>query len=194
MRGEFFCYLCVDKPLTIKLFVMKEQKNILLAIIALLLAVMAFKYLSQSNNSPAQPQEPVAIETQVPERYKIGDLYDVNGKEGVVFEVSADGKHGKIVSLTQPSKTKTWDEAFAWGRNLSGGWYLPSRDELLAIYKVKNKLNATLSAVGTELENWFYWSSTEYDEFCAWDVYLDDGFTSGSRKDFNHYVRAVSAF
>ena len=172
---------------------MKEQKNILLAIIALLLAailalgaVMAFKYLSQSNNSPAQPQESGY--------YRIGDVYDVNGKMGVVFVVSEDGKHGKIVSLTQPSKKKTWNEAFAWGRNLSGGWYLPSRDELLAIYKVKNKLNATLSAVGSELKNWFYWSSTEYDEFCAWDVYLDDGFTSGSRKDFNHYVRAVSAF
>ena len=31
--------------------------------------------------------------------YKVGDLYDENGKQGVVFEVSADGKHGKIVSL-----------------------------------------------------------------------------------------------
>ena len=31
--------------------------------------------------------------------YKVGDYYNENGKEGVVFEVTPDGKHGKIVSL-----------------------------------------------------------------------------------------------
>jgi hypothetical protein len=33
--------------------------------------------------------------------YKVGDYYNENGKQGVVFEVSADGKHGKIVSMKQ---------------------------------------------------------------------------------------------
>ena len=33
--------------------------------------------------------------------YKIGDLYDENGKQGIVFDVTADGKHGKIVSLDE---------------------------------------------------------------------------------------------
>ena len=33
--------------------------------------------------------------------YKVGDLYDENGKKGIVYEVSADGKHGKIVSLEE---------------------------------------------------------------------------------------------
>ena len=33
--------------------------------------------------------------------YKVGDLYDDGKKQGVVFEVSADGKHGKIVSLDE---------------------------------------------------------------------------------------------
>ena len=198
---------------------MKDPKNILLAIIALLqaailalVAVMAFKYLSQSNNSPAQPQEsecyappqesecyappqePVAIEKQVSKRYKIGDLYDVDGKKGVVFEVSADGKHGKIVSLTEPSVMKTWNEAVAWCRNRGDGWYLPSKDELLAIYKVQNKLNVSLKAVGKELVDWFYWSSTEDDEFRAWIVGLNVGSAYGDGKTSNHYVRAVSAF
>ena len=31
--------------------------------------------------------------------YKVGDYYNENGKEGVVFEVWDDGRHGKIVSL-----------------------------------------------------------------------------------------------
>ena len=188
---------------------MWEQTNILLAIIALLLAailvlvvLVAFKYLLQSNNSPAQPQEseyyappqePVAIEKQVSKRYKIGDVYDVDGKKGVVFVVSADGKHGKIVSLTEPSVMKTWNEAVAWCRNRGDGWYLPSKDELLAIYKVKNKLNATLKTVGTEVLDWC-WSSTEYGENYAWHVSMNDGLADASAKYDRGYVRAVSAF
>ncbi len=33
--------------------------------------------------------------------YKVGDYYNENGKEGVVFDVWDEGKHGKIVSLDQ---------------------------------------------------------------------------------------------
>ena len=33
--------------------------------------------------------------------YKVGDYYNEGGKEGVVFEVSADGRHGKIVGLDE---------------------------------------------------------------------------------------------
>ena len=36
--------------------------------------------------------------------YKVGDYYDDGKKQGVVFEVTADGQHGKIVSLTQSSR------------------------------------------------------------------------------------------
>lgn len=40
--------------------------------------------------------------------YKVGDYYDDGKKQGVVFEVSADGKHGKIVSLTESSEKLQW--------------------------------------------------------------------------------------
>ena len=40
--------------------------------------------------------------------YKIGDYYNENGKEGVVFEVSADGRSGKIVSLVQTTSMVKW--------------------------------------------------------------------------------------
>ncbi len=33
--------------------------------------------------------------------YKVGDYYNENGKEGVVFDVDATGRHGKIVSLLE---------------------------------------------------------------------------------------------
>ena len=46
------------------------------------------------NSTP--PQTSIPVKT-----YKVGDYYDDGKKQGVVFEVSADGKHGKIVSLTE---------------------------------------------------------------------------------------------
>lgn len=33
--------------------------------------------------------------------YEVGDYYNRDGKEGIVFEVSEDGRHGKIVSLDE---------------------------------------------------------------------------------------------
>ncbi len=40
--------------------------------------------------------------------YEVGYYYDRDGKQGVVFEVSADGRHGKIVSLTQSGSQMNW--------------------------------------------------------------------------------------
>ena len=40
--------------------------------------------------------------------YKVGDYYDDGKKKGVVFEVSVDGKHGKIVSLTGSIEYLQW--------------------------------------------------------------------------------------
>jgi len=54
----------------------------------------------KNTESEALPEEDVALpETSAP--YKVGDYYNENGKEGVVFEVSDDGRHGKIVSLDE---------------------------------------------------------------------------------------------
>ena len=39
--------------------------------------------------------------------YRVGDYYDDGKKQGVVFEVSPDGKHGKIVSL-QEGRCLSW--------------------------------------------------------------------------------------
>ena len=69
---------------------------------------------------------------------------------------------------------------------------------------VHNAVNRTLKIKGKKLANkgvdrW-YWSSTEYDykfrsgEFCAWYVHMTDGYTNGSIKSVNNYVRAVAAF
>ena len=40
--------------------------------------------------------------------YKVGDYYNENGKEGVVFQVWDGGKHGKIVSMTESPSLMKW--------------------------------------------------------------------------------------
>ena len=40
--------------------------------------------------------------------YKVGDYYNENGKEGVVFWVDASGEHGKIISLTESKTALQW--------------------------------------------------------------------------------------
>ena len=163
--------------------------------------------------------------------YKVGDYYNDGVREGVVFEVSADGRHGKIVSMKQSAKELEWSSdiaeikrligadseingavnmakvraisgwqskypAFKWCADLGEGWYLPAKEELRTIYKNKDKLNPNLT---DKMSGW-YWSSTEYDypysngEFCAWYVNMKDGYTDDYYKDYNRYVRAVSAF
>ena len=64
-------------------------------------------------------EEPVPTEVAVPVQepetsapYQVGDLYNENGKQGVVFEVWDNGRHGKIVSLDE---TQTqWDSRVEW--------------------------------------------------------------------------------
>ena len=155
--------------------------------------------------------------------YKVGDFYDDGKKQGVVFDVSDDGKHGKIVSLDE--KQLQWSTlsngsigvtsgsdgqsntdivmsrsdynnypAFAWCREQGEDWYLPSQNELLSLYHVKNQINKVLLDRCKEMINDVcYWSSTEC-EFRAWLVHMGYGNTLDYSKNGSLYVRAVSAF
>ena len=171
--------------------------------------------------------------TQSSKTYKVGDYYNENGKEGIVFEVWDGGRHGKIVSLDETEAawdsrvkyedgqckncTKTYADsesdgkantdklmsridshyflAAKWCRDKGASWYLPAKNELEAIDNNEDKINYSLIKIGaTTLKGGLYWSSTEENEFCAWFVYMNDGYTpEGHKYDYN-YVRAVSAF
>ena len=68
--------------------------------------------------------------------YKVGDYYNENGMQGVVFQVSADGRSGKIVSLTQPADGKTaWAVgSYERGRTI-GATYTDDGEKNMAIVK-----------------------------------------------------------
>lgn len=58
-------------------------------------------------------------ETNAP--YKIGDYYNKNGKEGVVFEVRDNGRHGKIVSLDETRARVRWCTEEQYGEGIKLG-------------------------------------------------------------------------
>ena len=107
---------------------------------------------------------------------------------------------GGMNNMNKIKKLPNWKEnypAFAWCASLGNGWYLPAKEELRLIYQNRDAINRSLNRRGYEgLTGMWYWSSTESDEyeFCAWDVCMYSGYTYGSYKNLNYYVRAVSAF
>ena len=131
------------------------------------------------------------------QNYKVGDYYDVDGKKGIVFEVSQDGKHGTIVALTQPKELMTWDKAMEYGKTLKDGWYIPSHKELVNLLEACSVVNESLQKVGEPLKmhsSHFYWSTTEFDKYCVWVVCMPTGGICGSYKLNTFNVRAVSKF
>ena len=129
--------------------------------------------------------------------YKVGDYYNVDGKKGVVFQVSEDGKHGTIIADLEYAGLTNWHKAMEWGKQLKDGWYIPSHKELLALLEVSEVVNKKLREVGRALTvtpNNFYWSTTEFNADCVWIVCMATGSTGGSYKGNPFNVRAVSKF
>lgn len=124
--------------------------------------------------------------------WKVGDYYDVDGKQGVVFAVTPDGKHGKIVCLRDLGSS-SWNTAKSKCAQLGTGWYLPSISDLEIMYKAKSEITPTLLAVGDPLE-YGHWSSTEYDSANAYLIIMGDGDTYYYTKFDDRHVRAVSVF
>ena len=85
------------------------------AISALAVALMAlFAYALFAPDTPHSDSEI----TYAP--YKLGDYYNNGVKEGVVFEISADGKHGKIVSMKQSAEALVWSSDSTEQKRLIG--------------------------------------------------------------------------
>jgi hypothetical protein len=64
------------------------------------------------------PQHLPEVEVPESKTYRVGDYYDDGIKQGVVFEVWDDGKHGKIVSLEQSEEKLLWCTAVQYNRHI----------------------------------------------------------------------------
>lgn len=137
---------------------------------------------------------PDSIPTTTP-IHCVGELIYIDGNYGVVYYIG-DNYIGdtviKIVSITETSTD--WHSAQTWCSNYGVGWYLPSIDDLRAIYNNKTTINSALTANGyTSLGTGHYWSS-EHNYYYSYSLDFSDGYSDSDNKGTLKYVRAISYF
>lgn len=79
---------------------------------------------------------------------------------------------------------------------LPDGWYIPSLGELYFVFLNRKAINAALEYVGGKtIDDYWYWTSTEYSATNAWGLNLYGGGVYGDTKaSYTLRVRAVAAF
>ena len=148
---------------------------------------------------------------------KVGDIGDIAYSDGsvsaeydktkkpvgIVIEIK-NGIATKIVSLAETyaswNNAKTWCNRY---RDVSGNseWYLPAKEELNQLYRVKNAVNVAIikiragggTATGLSTDDW-YWSSSQTNVSHSWGQRFSDGCQYSSIKGSTHSFRAVRAF
>lgn len=138
-------------------------------------------------------------------QYNIGDFYPQdNAPIGIVWWTDSTGEHGKLLSLTQTSKT--WNSAFTWCTNYGSTWSLPSAYDfgLLVTALINNnnysKMNSKLRESGYDILQGVYWSSGEnyMDNTEAYAFVIENGNNMGNKitraKKGNGLVRAIRTF
>lgn len=98
-----------------------------------------------------------------------------------------------LIVSGQPSMVMSWHDAVRFYKD-NKVWQLPTREHLKLIAEHIHEVNALIKANGGyEIRGW-HWTADEYDGFCAWYVYMSDGYAYSLNKYYRNYVRAVSAF
>jgi hypothetical protein len=118
---------------------------------------------------------------------------------GATATAIGTGLSNTLVIIADQGAVET-SYAAGLARAYSGGgyddWFLPSKDELNAMYQNKATINSTAAAYsGVNFVSDTYWSSTEDDIYAAWKQYFTNGDQSTSGKVYtSDSVRAVRAF
>ena len=100
--------------------------------------------------------EPQVREYRAGDTYKIGDIVRRNGVEGVVFEVTDSGKHGKMVSVKESSSRLQWSsdsneqERFIGANNECDGAYNMTKVKQIADWRYKYPAFAWCADLGEE--------------------------------------------
>ena len=117
----------------------------------------------------------------------------------IEWDANYNGVHIKtdtglsLIVSGQPSMVMSWHDAVRFYKD-NKVWQLPTREHLQLIAARIDEINAIIRANGGyEIRGW-HWTADEYNEFCAWLVYMFNGDPDDASKYFSYYVRAVSAF
>lgn len=128
-------------------------------------------------------------------------LADLSGKANTLSIIAKNTP--TVVTDTAafaPGFCNRYSRVNANGKGLTAGkWWLPSMGELMVISANLIKINCCLSLIsGATLidKSKFCWSSTEYNDDCAWGLTPHDNFLEGpnNKVSCKGVVRPVSAF
>lgn len=126
---------------------------------------------------------------------RITAMNDWTGKANTTAQVT----HAECnTSSYAPGYCNLYSRTNANGYGLTAGkWWLPSLGEMMMIYANMTKINYALSLINgaDQLQETWYWTSTESSATNAWYLRLSDGYVNYGTKASNACrVRAVSAF
>ena len=88
-----------------------------------------------------------------------GSYKDSNGNLCIVINLSEDGKHGKAIMTHYP---RSYKNATAKCEELGKGWRIPTKAELMSIFKNREKIDAAIQAADNNAEGTYqsdYWYS-----------------------------------
>ena len=126
---------------------------------------------------------------------RITAMNDWTGKANTTAQVT----HAECnTSSYAPGYCNLYSRTNANGYGLTAGkWWLPSLGEMMMIYANMTKINYALSLINgaDQLQETWYWTSTEYSAPDAWLLNLNYGYVDdGTKASGTGRVRAVSAF
>jgi hypothetical protein len=129
---------------------------------------------------------PVAVEVTRTWATGANQSLVVTGADGTAI---GTGAQNTIDIVAQSGNVSATSAAVYCSDLVSGGksdWFLPSKDELTQMYVRRTAIGGFSSG--------YYWSSSEYDNYAAWDYDFSNGNRGSSDKVFTRYVRPVRAF
>jgi len=117
----------------------------------------------------------------------------IPGARGTAIGTGKQNTADMLAACSEPDGAAQLCANLNW--NGVRGWFLPSRDELAAMYR--NLTAAKSSAFRTDgmADNFTYWASTQDTADMAAHIdFADSGRQHGDDKDFPRRVRAIRAF
>lgn len=136
----------------------------------------------------------------VSENNRLAATLDFNGRQHTDAAIRASSSsHVTNTAAYAPGYCRLYSRANSKGKGLTAGyWWLPSVGELLMMYANKLKINYALSLINgaQQLDEYWYWSSTEGSSQGAWALNFGGGSLGdwGDKVGDKIHVRPVSAF
>ena len=118
--------------------------------------------------------------------HKKGDFIAFNN--GVILDANSG-----LEWITGPDKNTSWEVAKPWAENLTvdgGGWRMPTRKELKALYRYGAGTRNMSSLLKTK--GWFVWSGKTSGSLSAWGFNFIDGHNTWYGRDGSYNFRGFA--